>query len=183
MGMAFVWTVCCSMVPGSGRIEALSISALHSGQLSILFIYWFVLYFHAYLSLAVLMASCYEIVLCVVIALACYMNLCIVVGYGVMYMVVVAYIIGGQGYILPHISDWGVWHEMPLEVVCNNHSPAPIYGGYLPWTGVYCDASCAPGAVSACCTWHMCIYMYVLWSLERSWCCQSLLHLAYVYVL
>ena len=31
------------------------------------------------------------------IALTCYINLCIVVGYGVMYMVGVTYIIGGQG--------------------------------------------------------------------------------------
>ena len=30
---------------------------------------------------------------------------------------------------------------------CNNHSPALIYGGYLPRTGVYCGAYCAPGAV------------------------------------
>ena len=49
---------------------------------------------------------------------------------------------------------------MPLEVVYNNHSPAPIYGGYLPWTGVYCGAWSTPGAVSACCTWHMC-WLYV----------------------
>ena len=48
---------------------------------------------------------------------------------------------------------------------------------------MFCGAWSAPGAVSACCTWHMCIYMYVLWCLECSWCCQSLLHLAYVYVL
>ena len=47
------------------------------------------------------------------------------------------------------------------DVVCNNHSPAPIYGGYLPRTGVYCGACCAPGAVSACCTWHMC-WLYVV---------------------
>ena len=31
------------------------------------------------------------------VALACYINLCIVVGYGVMYVVGVAYIIGSQG--------------------------------------------------------------------------------------
>ena len=24
------------------------------------------------------------------------------------------------------ISDWGVWRRMPLEVVGDNHSPAPI---------------------------------------------------------
>ena len=27
-----------------------------------------------------------------------------------------------------------MWRETPLEVVCNNHSPAPIYGGYQPRT-------------------------------------------------
>ena len=70
---------------------------------------------------------------------------------------------------------------MPLEVVCNNHYPAPIYGGYLPWTDVYCNACCAPGAVSACCTCHVCSYMYVYcgaWSTPGavSACCT----LAYV---
>ena len=40
------------------------------------------------------------------------------------------------GVLLP-ISNWGVWCGTPLEVVCNNHSPAPIYGGYQPWTGVF----------------------------------------------
>ena len=59
------------------------------GQLSILFVYCFLFFFHTYLSLAILIASC-----CVVIALACYINLFIVVGYGVMYVVGVAYIIG-----------------------------------------------------------------------------------------
>ena len=67
-----------------------------------------------------------------------------------------------------------MWCEKPLEVVCNNHSPAPIYEGYLPRIVVLvahlllsvlavlviCVATCvcivvlwsAPGAVSACCT-------------------------------
>ena len=83
-----------------------------------------------------------------------------------------------RGYILPPILDWGVWRGMPLEVVCNNHSPAPIYvlnlghllyGGYLPWTGVYCGAWSAPSAVSACCTCHMC-WLYVTWVLACTWC-------------
>ena len=26
----------------------------------------------------------------------------------------------------------GEWHETPLEVVCNNHFPSPIYEGYQP---------------------------------------------------
>ena len=52
--------------------------------------------FCAYLSLAILRASGYEIVLCCH-RIGCYINLCVVVGYGVMYMVGVAYIIGGQG--------------------------------------------------------------------------------------
>ena len=39
--------------------------------------------------------------------------------------------------ILPPISNWGVWRGTPLEVVCNNHSPALIYGGYLPRIGVF----------------------------------------------
>ena len=63
------------------------------------------------------------------VGLACYINLCIIVGYGVMCCIY-------NRYILSHISDSGVWRETPLEVVCNNHSPTPIYGGYLPWTGV-----------------------------------------------
>ena len=70
----------------------------------------------------------------------------------------VVYIIAGQGV---HILDWGVWRETPLEVVCNNHSPAPIYGGYQPRTGVYCGAWSVPGAVSTCCTWPMC-WQYVV---------------------
>ena len=45
-----------------------------------------------------------------------------------------------------------MWCGMPLEVVCDNHSPALIYGWYLLWTGVYCGAWCAPGAASACCS-------------------------------
>ena len=53
-----------------------------------------------------------------------------------------------------------MWRETPLEVVCNNHSPAPIYGGYLPRTDAYCGVCCAPGTVSICCTWHMC-WLYV----------------------
>ena len=66
-------------------------------------------------------------------------------------MVGVAYIIGGQGiYFTSYISDWGVWRDTPLEVVCNNHSPGPICGGYLPRTGVYFGPCCAPGAVRAC---------------------------------
>ena len=52
--------------------------------------------FRAYLSLAILMASGYEIVLCCH-RIGCYTNLCVVVGYGVMHMVGVVYIIGGQG--------------------------------------------------------------------------------------
>ena len=37
-----------------------------------------------------------------------------------------------RGYILPPVSNCGVWRGTPLEVVFNNHSPAPIYGEYLP---------------------------------------------------
>ena len=55
------------------------------------------------------------------------------------------------GYFTPYISDCGVRHATPLDVVCNNQSPALIYGGYLPWTVVYCGAWHAPGAVSTCC--------------------------------
>ena len=42
---------------------------------------------------------------------------------------------------------------------------------------MFCGAWSAPGAVSACCTRHMC---YVLCCLECTWCCQCLLHLACV---
>ena len=31
-----------------------------------------------------------------------------------------------MGYILPSVSDFGVWRGTPLEVVGDNHSPAPI---------------------------------------------------------
>ena len=67
-----------------------------------------------------------------------------------------------------------------VEVVCNNHSPTPIYGVYLPQTGVYCGACCAPGAVNACCTCHMSCCTCRMCCLERTWWCQFLLHLAYV---
>ena len=53
-------------------------------------------------------------------------------------MVDVACKIGG--YFTTYISDSRVWHGTPLDVVCNDQFPAPIYGGYLPWTGVYCGA-------------------------------------------
>ena len=46
------------------------------------------------------------------------------------------------------LLDWGVWCGTPLDVVCSNHSPAPIYGGYQPLTGLYCGACCATGAKS-----------------------------------
>ena len=39
-----------------------------------------------------------------------------------------------------------------------------------------CGAWSAPGTLSACCTCRMC-WLYVLWCLERTWCCQCLLHL------
>ena len=32
-----------------------------------------------------------------------------------------------KGLYLPSVSDWGVWRGTPLEVVGDNHSPAPIY--------------------------------------------------------
>ena len=98
-----------------------------------------------------------------------------------------------MGYIIPPILDWGVWRGTPLEVVCNNHSPAPIYGGYLPPTCVYCGTCCVPGAVSACCT-YQCMFVVLeaylvlsvlaalsnvcLWFLKHTWCCQCLLHLS-----
>ena len=85
--------------------------------------------------------------------------------------------------------------------VCNNHSPAPIYGWYLPRTGVfflwllrtwfcqyllhlsyvcvYCGAWSAPGAVSACGTCRMC-WLYVCIVVLRARLVLSLLHLAYV---
>ena len=44
-----------------------------------------------------------------------------------------------------------MWHGTPLEVVGDNHSPAPIYMG----SGI-------------------------LWCLTGTWCCECLLHLAYV---
>ena len=56
------------MAPDSGRMEVLRISAVHSDSLGsvinciCLLVCFFV--FRAYLSLAILVASCYEIVLC-----------------------------------------------------------------------------------------------------------------------
>ena len=96
--MASVWEQW--LLRGSRSWED-GIAAVHSDSLRVVsnFIYLlvcFVVIFHAYLSLAILMASCYEIV-CVVVALACYINLCMMVGYGVTYVVGVAYIIGVQG--------------------------------------------------------------------------------------
>ena len=68
---------------------------------------------------------------------------------------------------------WG----MPLEVVCNR--------GYLPWTGVYCDALCEPGAVSAYCTCCMCCYMCVscgAWSAPGAVSASCTWHMCWLYV-
>ena len=45
---------------------------------------------------------------------------------------------------------------------------------------MFCCALSEPGVVSDGCTWHMFGYVCVLRFLERTWCCQCLLHLAYV---
>ena len=65
----------------------------------------------------------------------------------------------GIFYLIYWIGECGVRRHWRL--VCNNHSPARIYGGYLLRTGVYCGTWRAPGAVSACCIWHMC-WLYVV---------------------
>ena len=93
------------------------------------YMYVFYLFFSRLLlylaSLAIFMASYVEIVSCCdhvhsigllwsyvrVVGIACYNRM-------------------SRGYILPPISYWGVWRRTTLEVVCNKHSPAPIYGGY-----------------------------------------------------
>ena len=182
--MASVWDQW--LLRGS-RLWEDDISAVHSDSLRVVinFIYLlvcFVVLFHAYLSLAILMASCYEIV-CVVVALACYINLCMMVGYGVTYMVGVAYIIGVQGVFFPHISDWGVWvrrHWMlfvaitpllqSMEGTCHGQVRIVVLVVHL--------------VLSVFAALGICVgYMYVLWCLERTWCCQCLLHLAYVFAI
>ena len=83
-------------------------------------------------------------------------------------------------YILPPISNWGVRHGTPLEVVCNNHSPAPIYGGYQPRTGVFV----AHVVLSVLAALGICVgYMCVLWCLELTWCCLCVGYIMYSGVL
>ena len=112
-------------------------------------------------------------------------------------MVGVAYIIGSQGVYFTSYIGLGRWRRTLLEVVYNNHSLAPIYGGYLPRTGVYwcllptwccqcllqlvvCVATCVCIVVLGV---HLvlCVgYVYELWCLEHAWCCQCLLNLVCV---
>ena len=74
----------------------------------------------------------------------------------------------GIFYLLYRIGECGVRRHWRL--FCNNNSPAPIYRGYLPRTGVYFGACCAPGAVRACRTWHLCwLYIFVGY-LAQTWC-------------
>ena len=76
-------------------------------------------------------------------------------------------------FIIPTITDCGVWCGMPLVVLCKNHSTIPIYGGYLPWTGVCFLALIVHLALSVLATLDISVdYMYVLWCLEHSWCSQ-----------
>ena len=86
-----------------------------------------------------------------------------------------------KGYILPHISHWGVWHETPLDIVCNNDFPAPIYGGYLLRT-VCIVVLVVHLVLSVLAALAICVvYVWVLWCFERTWFSQcSLLHLAYM---
>ena len=92
-------------------------------------------------------------------------------------MVGVAYI---KGYILPPISDWGVWHETTLEVVvtmtpllrsmegtCHEQVCVVVLGAHLVLSVLAALVACIG-------------YMYLLWCLERTWYCLCLLYWAYV---
>ena len=63
------------------------------------------------------------------------------------------------------------------DVVCNNHSPTPIYGGYLPRTGVYCGVCCVVLSVLAAlgmsigymwCMEHIYVLAICLWGARRA---------------
>ena len=54
-----------------------------------------------------------------------------------------------KGVYLPSVSDWGVWCGTPLEVVGDNHSPAPIY--VRQWDIVGCGVVDAVLFMIQCC--------------------------------
>ena len=69
-----------------------------------------------------------------------------------------------------------MWHGTPLEVVGDNHSPAPIY--VRQWDIVVFDRHLVLLVLAAL---VICVsYMCVLWFLTGTCCCECLLHLAYV---
>ena len=59
---------------------------------------------------------------------------------------------------LPSVSDWGVWRGIPLEVVGDNHSPAPIY--VWQWNIVVLDRHLVLGVLAALgiCVGYICVW-------------------------
>ena len=79
-----------------------------------------------------------------------------------------------KGIYLPSVSDWGVWHGTPLEVVGDNHSPAPIY--VRQWDIVVLDRHLVLlvlAALGICvgymlCVWCLCLVLAALWLYVKS---------------
>ena len=71
-----------------------------------------------------------------------------------------------KGVYLPSASDWGVWRGMLLEIVGDNHSPAPIY--VQQWDIVVLDRHLVllVLAVLVICVGYMC-WLYVCVVLDR----------------
>ena len=72
-----------------------------------------------------------------------------------------------KGVYLPSVSDWGVWRGTPLEVVGDNHSPAPIY--VRQWDIVVLDRYLVLLVLAVLVIFLG--YMCVLWCLTGTWCC------------
>ena len=85
-----------------------------------------------------------------------------------------------KGVYLPSVSDWGLWRETPLEVVSDNHSPAPIY--VRQWDIVVLNSHLVLLVLAALviCVGYMCVF----WCLTGTWCCKCLMpwHMCWLYV-
>ena len=79
-------------------------------------------------------------------------------------MVDVVCVVGGEGGIF--YLDWGVWRGTPLEVVGDNHSPAPIYvcSGIL-----WCLTGTWSFVLVICLrVWCLCLVLVALWLYGKS---------------
>ena len=83
-----------------------------------------------------------------------------------------------KGVYLPSVSDWGVWLGTSLEVVGDNHSPAPIY--VRQWDIVVLDRHLVLLVLAALgiCVGYMCVW----WCLTGTWSCVGYIFVCAVLV-